>query len=103
VKILTLIVYADVKQVLADTLHGLQQVRGFTFTNVEGHGEQDGGGDAALSARDDVVGYVPHVRVDIVLADEDVADVLASLRNSRCGLAGRGRYWITEVESQGQL
>ena len=61
---------------LADTLHGLKQVRGFTFTDVEGHGAKDGG-DATLSARDDVVGYVPHVRVDILLEDEDVADVLA--------------------------
>lgn len=101
-KILTLIVYADVKQVLADTLRGLQQVQGFTFTHVEGHGAQDGR-DPTLSARDYVVGYVPHVRVDIVLEDKDVAEVLDALRNSRSGLAGRGSYWITAVESQGQL
>jgi len=101
-KILTLIVYADVKQVLADTLHGLQQVRGFTFTDVEGHGVQDGR-ELTLSARDDVVGYVPHVRVDIVLEDNAVAEVLADLRNSQCGLSGRGSYWITAVASQGQL
>jgi nitrogen regulatory protein P-II 1 len=102
VKILTLIVYADVKQVLADTLHSLKQVSGFTFTNVEGHGAKDGR-DPTLSARDDVVGYVPHVRVDILLESKDVAGVLDALRNSRCGLAGRGRYWVTEVENQGQL
>ena len=101
-KILTLIVFADVKQVLADTLHGLKQVSGFTFTDVEGHGAKDGR-DPTLSARDHVVGYVPHVRVDILLENKDVADVLDALRNSQCGLAGRGRYWITEVESQGQL
>jgi len=102
VKILTMIVYADIKQVLADTLHGLKHVSGFTFTDVEGHGTK-AGRDPTLSARDDVVGYVPHVRVDILLEDKDVADVLACLRNSQCGLAGRGRYWVTEVESQGQL
>lgn len=101
-KILTLIVYADVKQALADTLHGLQRVRGFTFTHVEGHGAQDGR-ESTLSARDDVVGYVPQVRVDIVLVDKDVAEVLAALRNSQCGLAGRGSYWIAAMESQGRL
>ena len=101
-KILTMIVYADIKQVLADTLHGLQQVSGFTFTNVEGHGAKDGR-DPTLSARDDVVGFVPHVRVDILLQSNDVTVVLEALRNSQCGLAGRGRYWITAVESQGQL
>ena len=101
-KMLTLIVYADVKQVLADTLRGLKQVQGFTFTHVEGHGAQDSG-DPSLSARDHVVGYVPHVRVDIVLEDKDVAVVLDALRNSQCGLSGRGRYWITAVEGQGLL
>lgn len=101
-KILTLIVYADVKQVLADTLRGLKQVQGFTFTDIEGHGAQDGR-ELTLSTRDDVVGYVPHVRVDIVLEDKDVAEVLDALRMSQCGLAGRGSYWITAMESQGQL
>jgi len=101
-KMLTLIVYADVKQVLADTLRGFKQVRGFTFTHVEGHGAQDDR-DPALSARDHVVGYVLHVRVDIMLEDKDVTEVLDALRKSRSGLAGRGSYWITKVESQGQL
>ena len=101
-KILTLIVSADIKQVLADTLHGLKQTSGFTFTDVEGHGTKIGR-DPALSARDDVVGYVPHVRVDILLENDAVSGVLEALRSSQCGLAGRGRYWITEVENQGQL
>ncbi|HQS59813.1 MAG: hypothetical protein B7Y56_15455 [Gallionellales bacterium 35-53-114] len=101
-KMLTLIVFADVKQLLADTLRGLKQVQGFTFTHVEGHGTQDSR-DPALSARDHVVGYVPHVRVDIILEDKDVADVLDALRKSQCGLAGRGHYWVTEVERQGAL
>jgi nitrogen regulatory protein P-II 1 len=101
-KMLTLIVHADTKQVLADTLRGFHQVPGFTFTHVEGHGAKDAR-DPTLSARDHVVGFVPHLRVDIVLEDKNVADVLEALRKSQCGLAGRGRYWITEVESQGQL
>jgi nitrogen regulatory protein P-II 1 len=101
-KMLTLIVYADIKQVLADTLLGFKQVQGFTFTHVEGHGAQDGR-VSTLSARDNVVGYVPHVRVDIVLEEIHVADVLDALRNSQCGLVGRGHYWVTEVEKQGRL
>ena len=65
-KKLTLIVHADVEQALADMLRGLKQVSGFTFTRVEGHGAQDER-DALLSARDRVVGYTPHVRVEILL------------------------------------
>lgn len=101
-KNLMLIVHADLEQALADTLRSFEQVMGFTFTRVEGHGSQDEH-DAALTARDRVVGYTPHVRVDILLNDEDVDDVLRTLRAADCGLAGRGIYRVTEVEKQGAL
>jgi nitrogen regulatory protein P-II 1 len=100
-KNLTLIVHADIEQALTDMLRGLEQVSGFTFTHVEGHGAQDEG-DPQLSARDRVVGYTPHVRVDILLKGEDVDEVLRALRASG-GLAGRGLYWITPVEQHGRL
>lgn len=101
-KNLTLIVHADIRQALADELRALPQVQGFTFTSVEGHGAQDGR-DPSLSARDLVVGYTPHVRVDIVLEDADVDAVLAALRGSNCGVAGRGAYWVTAIKQFGSL
>jgi nitrogen regulatory protein P-II 1 len=101
-KNLTLIVHADIRQVLADVLRGLKEVEGFTFTSVEGHGPQDEH-DPQLSARDRVVGYTPHVHVDIVLNDKDVDKVLQALRESNCGVAGRGVYWIADVLRQGRL
>ena len=101
-KNLTLIVHADVRQALADELRGLQAVEGFTFTTVEGHGPRDES-DFSLSARDRVIGYTPHVRVDIVLDDKEVDAVLAALRQGNCGVAGRGVYWITTVEGRGRL
>jgi len=101
-KNLSLIVHADIEQALADTLRGFKQVSGFTFTHVEGHGAQDER-DPQLSARDRVVGYTPHVRVDIALKDEDVDAVLEALQTSTCGVAGRGIYWVTPVEKQGRL
>ena len=101
-KTLTLIVHADIKLALADVLRALPEVTGFTFTPVEGHGPQDER-DPSLSARDLVVGYTPHVRVDIVLDDADVDKVLAALQTSNCGVAGRGIYWIAPVERHGRL
>lgn len=101
-KNLTLIMPTDVQQALADILRGLKQVQGFTFVPVEGHGAHTGE-DARLSAHDRVVGYVPHVRVDMVLEDKGLDEVLEALRHSQVGLAGRGRYWITKVERLGQL
>jgi nitrogen regulatory protein P-II 1 len=101
-KNLTLIVHADVRQALADVLRGLKEIEGFTFTTVEGHGPQDEH-DPQLSARDRVVGYTPHARVDIVLNDKDVDKILAALRASHCGVVGRGVYWVTEIERKGRL
>lgn len=101
-KKLTLIVHADTEQALADTLRALPRVSGFTFTRVEGHGTQDDS-DAFLSARDRVVGYTPHVQVDILLEDADVDDVVRSLQQGQSGVAGRGRYWVTSVEKGGRL
>ncbi len=101
-KNLMLIVHADLEQALADTLRSFAQVTGFTFTRVEGHGSQDEY-DSALSARDRVIGYTPHVRVDILLKDEDVDEILRALRAADCGLAGRGIYRVTAVEKHGAL
>jgi nitrogen regulatory protein P-II 1 len=83
-------------------LRGLKQVSGFTFTHVEGHGAQDER-DPQLSARDRVVGFTPHARVDILLKGEDVDDVLRALRVAGGGFAGRGIYWIAPVEQHGRL
>lgn len=101
-KNLILIVHADIQRALADTLHNLKQVTGFTFIHVEGHGPQ-AEYDFTLSARDRVIGYTPHVRVDILLKDEDVDDVLQALRETDCGLAGRCIYQVTTVEKYGSL
>lgn len=101
-KMLTLIVHADSKEALADTLRTLPQVTGFTFTPVEGHGPREGR-DLFLSARDRVVGFVPHVRVDLVLEEGDVDKVLEALKAADDGVAGRGVYWVTRLDRQGRL
>lgn len=101
-KNLVLVVHADIQQRLADTLRSLPQVAGFTFTHVEGHGPRSRQ-DPSVSARDLVVGYTPHVRVDLILEDRDVDSVLQALRAADCGVAGRGVYWLTQLEAQGRL
>lgn len=99
---LTLIVHADIEQALADVLRALPAVPGFTFTRVEGHGPQ-AESDPSLSARDRVVGYTPHVRVDLLLQDKDVDKVIEALRSSTTGLAGRAAFWVTDVDRHGRL
>jgi len=100
-KNLTIVIHASAQQALADKLRALEPIEGFTFTHVEGHSHHSEE-DPFLSARDKVVGYVPRVRVDILLADADVDAVLGALvaQNS---LSGQGVYWVTTVERQGGL
>lgn len=101
-KNLTIIVHANVQQDLADTLRSTPQVRGFSFTHVEGHSLQTPN-DQFLSARDKVVGYVPRVRVDVLLDQQDVPAVLANVRAVPNGAAANGVYWVTSVHDAGAL
>lgn len=101
-KNLTLIIHTNAEQDLADRLRNMEQVRGFTFSKVEGHGTHVEH-DPFLSARDKVVGYTPRVRADILLKDADVNAVIDALRTTRNGVDGQGIYWVTTAEKSGRL
>ncbi len=101
-KLLTLIIHDNLKQDVADLLRNIEQVKGFTFSGVEGHG-QESEYDLFLSNRDKVVGYTPRVGVDVVLEDKDVELVLIALRKSDIGLSKHTIYWTAAVEEYGRL
>lgn len=101
-KNLILILPAHAHQRLADFLRGLDRVTGFTFTHAEGHGTH-AQNDAGSSARDLVVGYAPHLRVDLLLDDADVEPVLTALRTADLGVKGSGVWWVMSAEQQGRF
>ena len=101
-KQLVLIIHNNLKQDAADLFRSIEQIQGFTFGNVEGHGAQSGE-DTFLSDRDKVVGYTPRTRVDILLEDKNVETVLTALRQSNIGLNEHGIYWILGAEESGRL
>ncbi len=101
-KNLVIIVHANVQQDLADCLRDLRQVRGFTFSHAEGHGSPVDD-DPFLSARDRVVGYVPRIRVDVLLDDHDVDAVISAIGTADCGVAGQGVYWVLPAEKPGRF
>ncbi len=101
-KHLSIIIHTNTQQDLADQLRSMGQLSGFTFSHVEGHGVQ-AESDPLLSARDKVVGFVPRVRVDILLKDHDVDTVLDTLRGAIYGIEGQSIYWVTAVEQNGRL
>ena len=103
-KNLVLIVHAGLKQATADLLRSLDDVEEFTFTDVEGHGNQDDYPD--LSNRDKVVGYVPRLRVDIILDDSKVDSVLAVFQEKREGGKSNGKqniYWVLDIHKNGEF
>ena len=101
-KILVLVVHANMQHELADQLRSMDCVSGFTFSVVQGHGARDAG-DAFLSMRDKVVGYTPHIRVEILLEQEHIPAVLEKLQNAVKHARDQGIYWVSPVEQSGRL
>ncbi|MEC4678694.1 MAG: DUF3240 family protein [Nitrospirota bacterium] len=105
-KCLTLIVAASVKRDLADRLRTIEAVEGFTILSCEGH-RSETQHDAFLSVRDRVVGYVPRVRVDVILENEEVQVVIKALKKSfftddenrtRIGI-----WFVTDIQAFGEI
>ena len=101
-KSLVMIIHTSAQQGIADLLRGLDQIKGFTFSHAEGHGIHSEE-DLFLSARDKVVGYMPQMRVDILLEDSDVEIVLSAIRTAQGITIDQGFYWVTPVELHGHL
>lgn len=101
-KILNMVIHANMQHAMADLLRDIQVVKGFTFTPVQGHGSRVDT-DPFLSNRDRVVGYTPRIKVEVMLADEDIEAVLARLRDAMQHDRNQGVYWLTPVEGSGRL
>jgi nitrogen regulatory protein P-II 1 len=73
-------------------------VNGLTTTAVEGFGRQRGHTEVYRGAEYQV-DFVPKVKVEIVLAEEDVPGVMdAIVKAARTGKIGDGKIWVTEAE-----
>lgn len=105
-KCLTLIIAASAKRDLADQLRDITGVEGFTILSCEGHSTETQH-DVFLSVRDRVVGYVPRIRVDIILEDVQTDGVIKALKeyyktddpeHIRIGI-----WFVTNIQSSGAL
>ncbi|WP_038247107.1 DUF3240 family protein [Ghiorsea bivora] len=102
-KQLTLVMGLKAQQDVCDYLRTMPQIQGFTLSHIEGHSEQSET-NPFLSARDKVVGYTPHVRIDVVLSAVDIADVLQALKKLRQeGHIKELFYWVAPVDEAGHL
>jgi nitrogen regulatory protein P-II 1 len=83
----------DVKSALESFgLHGL------TVSEVSGYGRQKGHTEVYRGAEYQV-DFVPKVRLDVVVADDDAADVVGVIvKAAATGQIGDGKVWTTPVE-----
>ncbi len=100
-KKLSIVVHTSLQQELADCLRNLK-LDSFMFSHIEEHSAQLEQ-DAFLSARDKVMGYVPKVRVDVLLEDERAKTLLDELKGSGVSFCGKGVYWVMDVVEAGEL
>ncbi len=83
----------DVREALSDI-----DVTGLTVTEVKGFGRQKGHTELYRGA-EYVVDFLPKIKVEIVLADEQVdACVEAIIKAAHTGRIGDGKIFVTPIE-----
>lgn len=85
---------------LPDVRAALEQldVHGLTVTETQGFGQQRGHSEVYRGA-EYATDFVPKVKLEIVLADAQVDEVLnAIVESAYTGKIGDGKVWVTPVE-----
>jgi nitrogen regulatory protein P-II 1 len=85
---------------LDEVKEGLREigVNGLTTTDVEGFGRQRGHTEVYRGAEYQV-DFVPKVKVEILVADDEVQGVVdAVVKAARTGKIGDGKLWVTDAE-----
>jgi nitrogen regulatory protein P-II 1 len=73
-------------------------VHGLTVSEVNGYGRQKGHTEVYRGA-EYTVDFVPKVRLDVVVADDDAADVVdVIVKSAVTGQIGDGKVWSTPVD-----
>ena len=85
---------------LEDVKQSLEQVGvyGMTVTEIQGFGQQKGHTEVYRGA-EYAVDFVPKVKVEIVVSNEQLDEVVAAIVDTaRTGTIGDGKVWVMDVE-----
>ena len=97
-KILTAVIKPHKWEEVRAALEGVG-VTGMTVSEVSGYGRQKGHTEVYRGAEYDIA-LVPKVRVEIVVDDADVEDVVGIVvKSAATGRIGDGKVWVVPVES----
>ncbi|MEO1942202.1 MAG: P-II family nitrogen regulator [Campylobacterales bacterium] len=73
-------------------------INGMTVTEVKGHGRQQGHTELYRGA-EYVVDFLPKIKLEVIIRDEDVPKVIEAIRNAaRTGKIGDGKVFVTPIE-----
>ena len=101
-KCLTLYLHKQSTEDVLDCLRESPLVTGFTLTHGEGH-SLDSNTDWSQAAIDRVVGFVPRVRVEVILEDDQVEEVLAALKASLSSTQSHAVWSVVSLDGFGRL
>jgi len=74
-----------------------QRVQGMTVTEVRGFGRQKGHTEM-YRGTEYTVDFVPKIKIEVVVCDEDLAPVLdAIVRSARTGQVGDGKIFVSDL------
>jgi nitrogen regulatory protein P-II 1 len=83
----------EVKEALQDI-----GVQGITVSEVKGFGRQKGHTELYRGA-EYVVDFLPKIKLEIVVADDDVSKVVEAIQNAaKTGRIGDGKIFITSID-----
>lgn len=86
---------------LADVTRGLHKVKGISgmsVTDVRGFG-RGRAKDSPHRIVEDLVDYIPHVKIEIICRDELVEEIVSTIADhAHTGLRGDGKIYIAPVE-----
>jgi nitrogen regulatory protein P-II 1 len=73
-------------------------INGITVSEVKGHGRQQGHTELYRGA-EYVVDFLPKIKIELVVKDEDVENVIeAIVKSARTGKIGDGKIFVLPVE-----
>ena len=83
----------DLKEALSEA-----EITGMTVSDVKGYGRQQGHSELYRGA-EYIVDFIPKVKVDLVVSDENVDKVVDIITNAtKTGKIGDGKIFVSSVE-----
>lgn len=74
-------------------------VKGMTVTEVRGFGRQKGHTERYRGAEYEV-NFVPKIKIEVVVSDDDLADVIGAISESaQTGQVGDGKIFVSELSA----